>query len=161
MKPQSLVARTSRSRNGESGFTLIELLTIIGIIGVLSFLGLSSFKVYRADAAYSVAESTLRTARSSVEAAISNVDIPPGAVSLTEQTAPGPMVDPSARAFLPAFQIPKSVKFQVSYDPTCVASGCLSEFIEVSHCKSEEFTRWVRFGDGVDLLLEHVGGGGC
>lgn len=145
----------------ESGFTLIELLTIIGIIGILSLLGVTSFKVYRADAAYSVSETTLRNARSAVEAAINNIDNPPGAVALVSQNSPGPISDANAKAFLPAFQLPKNVKFEVSYDPTCVSGACQSEFLEVSHCFAQEYTRWVRFGDGVDLILEHVSGGGC
>ncbi len=160
MKFGLLILDVAPSR-GERGFTLIELLTIIGIISVLSLLGLSSFKVYRADAAYSVAESTMRNARNAVEASVNNVDNPPGAVSLVVQRAQGPISDPSARAFLPAMQVPKNVKFQVSYDPSCVSGACQSEFMEVSHCFSNEYTRWIRFGDGVDLLLEHVDGGGC
>ena len=148
-------------RSGEAGFTLIELLTIIGIIGVLSLLGMSSFKVYRADAAYSVAESTLRNARSAVEASVNNIDNPPPAVSHTVQTASGPIADANARAFLPAMQLPKNVKFQVSYDPTCTSGACQSELLEVSHCYSNEYARWIRFGDGLDLTLEHIAGGGC
>lgn len=161
MKLGLLILQQSARRRGEAGFTLIELLTIIGIISVLSLLGLSSFKVYRADAAYSVAESTLRNARSAVEASVNNVDSPPGAVALTVQRAAGPINDASARAFLPAMQLPKNIKFQVSYDPTCVSGACQSELIEVSHCFAQEYTRWIRFGDGVDLMLEHVDGGGC
>ncbi|MBN8548905.1 MAG: type II secretion system protein [Deltaproteobacteria bacterium] len=161
MKLASDIQGPQARRRGEAGFTLIELLTIIGIIGVLSMLGLSSFKVYRADAAYSVAESTLRNARSAVEASVNNVDNPPPAVGLTVQTAPGAIADSNARAYLPAMQIPKNVKFQVSYDPTCTSAACQSELIEVSHCYSDEYTRWIRFGDGLDVTLDHVSGGGC
>lgn len=145
----------------ESGFTLIELLTIIAIIGILGSLALTSFQVYRSDAAYSVAESTLRNARSALEASINNIDSPPGPVALVSQNTPGVMSDPSARAFLPAFQVPKNVKVEVSYDPTCVIGACQSEFVQIGHCFADEYTRWVRFGDGVDMLLEHVAGGGC
>lgn len=160
MKLELRILHSSRS-SSERGFTLIELLTIIGIIGILSLLGMSSFKVYRADAAYSVAESTLRNARSAVEASVNNVDNPPPAVALTTQQSAGPISDANARAFLPALQLPKNVRFQVSYDPTCVSGACQSELVEVSHCFANEYTRWIRFGDGVDLLLEHVAGGGC
>ncbi len=145
----------------ESGFTLIELLTIVAIVMVLSSLALTSFQVYRADAAYSVAESTLRNARSVGEASINNVDSPPGAVSLVSQNSPGALSDASARAFLREFQLPKNTKIELSYDPTCVTAACQSELLQVGHCFSDEYTRWVRFGDGVELLLEHVAGGGC
>ena len=145
----------------ESGFTLIELLTVIAIVMVLSSLALTSFQVYRADAAYSVVESTIRNARNAVEASINNVDSPPGAVALTSQNTPGTLSDASARAFLPAFQLPKNTKLEVSYDPACVTAACQSELLEVGHCFSDEYSRWVRFGDGVEVLLEHVSGGGC
>jgi prepilin-type N-terminal cleavage/methylation domain-containing protein len=160
MKDVRFQLPASTMRN-DSGFTLIELLTIIAIIGILSSLALTSFKVYRADAAYTVAESTLRNARSAVEASLNNIDNPPPAVALTSQSAPGPLSDASARAFLPALQLPKNVKLDVFYDPTCVTGACQSEILQVSHCFADEYTRWVRFGDGVDMLLENVAGGGC
>lgn len=145
----------------ESGFTLIELLTIIAIIGVLGGLGLASFKVYRGEAAYSVTEATLRNARNSAEASVNNPDVAPAAVSLVSQNTPGEPLDAAAHSYLPAFVIPKNVKVSVFYDPTCVTGACQSDLLEVSHCFANEFTRWVRLGDGSDFLLEHLAGGGC
>lgn len=146
---------------GQNGFTLIELLVIISIIGILGSLGLSSFSVYRASAAYSVAETTVQSARTSLEASLNDIDNPPSAVPLTTQTQQGNIQGAEAAAFLEGLKLPKNTKFSVSYDPTCTNAACQSESLEASHCFSEEHIRWVRFGDGVDVLLEHVAGGGC
>ncbi|MBX7144755.1 MAG: prepilin-type N-terminal cleavage/methylation domain-containing protein [Oligoflexia bacterium] len=154
-------AIAQRWHRHEGGFTLIELLTIIAIIGVLGGLGLASFKVYRSDAAYSVTESTLRNARNSVEASVNNPDVVQIPVALVSQNVPGEPQDASAHSYLPAFMIPKNVKVSVFYDPSCSTAACQSDMLEVSHCFANEYTRWVRLGDGSDFLLEHLAGGGC
>lgn len=145
----------------QAGFTLVELLTVIAIIGVLAGLGLASFKVYRGDAAYSVAESSLRNARSALEASVSNPDaiLPP--VGLVSQNSPGPVQDPAAQTYLPGFQLPKNLRMSVQYDPSCTNGACTAEVLEFSHCFAQEYTRWIRLGNGTDFLLEHIAGGGC
>lgn len=147
--------------SSQRGFTLIELLVIISIIGLLAGLGITAFKVYRSNAAYSVVEVSIRDARTAIEASLNDPDNPPLAVPLTAQTAQGVVTDAAASQFLPGFRVPRSTKFQVSYDPTCTVAACQSELVQVNHCKGDEFARWVRFGDGVDVLLEHLAGTGC
>ena len=145
----------------EQGFTLIELLTICAIIGLLSALGLTTFQMYRGSAAYGVAETTLRNARNAVEASINKTDATLVAVPLTAQSTQGQITDPSAAQFLPGMMVPRQVKFQVSYDPACTTGACTSEFLQVNHCMGNEFVRWIRFGDGIDVTLEHLAGTGC
>ena len=147
--------------NSQRGFTLIELLTVICILGILSALGLYSFSVYNQRAAYVVAEQTLSDARTDLEASITNVDNPPASVPLFAQSAQGALQNASAAALLPIMRIPRNVKFQVSYDASCIDGGCQSEFLQVNHCNGSEYVRWIRFGDGVDVLLDHIAGSGC
>ncbi len=145
----------------QKGFTLIELLVIISIIGLLALLGMTSFTVYRSDAAYSVATRTLRDARTAVEASLNNVDAEKAAVNFYVQTQSGPIPDASAALLLPAMMVPRNVKFLASYDPDCDHAGCQSEFLQVNHCFAKTYISWVRFGDGAEFLQENVLGGGC
>lgn len=145
----------------ERGFTLIELLTVLVILSILSGLGMYSFSVYQARAAYIVAEQTMSDARTDLEASITSVDNPPGSVALYAQAIQGPLQNAAAAALLPSTRVPRNVKFQVSYDSGCIDGGCQSEFIQVNHCNGSEYVRWIRFGDGVDVLLDHLAGSGC
>ena len=142
------------------GFTLIELLTIIAILGVLAYMGSTAFQMYKSTAAYGVIAQTLADARRAVEAGISNFDLPPGAVNVS-QSARGEMQDAGARALMPGFRLPRGVKIDVSYNPECLDLGCEQAYIELRHCQAKEHLRWVRYGDGLDMLLEHLAGGGC
>jgi prepilin-type N-terminal cleavage/methylation domain-containing protein len=144
-----------------SGFTLIELLVVIAIITLLTYMGFALFALHKATAAYAAAAQTRRHAQTALEAGVNDFDHPPGAVGLVQQGTRGTLNDAAARALLPGFQVPDNVVFRVSYDPSCEDAGCEREFLQVNHCLGKEFVRWVRFGDGVDVLFEHVPGEGC
>ncbi|MCB0310515.1 MAG: hypothetical protein KDD42_04740, partial [Bdellovibrionales bacterium] len=90
-----------------------------------------------------------------------NVDDPPGAVGLTTQSSQGPIQDPRAAELLPGMMVPRLTKFAVSYDPTCEDSSCEMSSMQVNHCQGEEYIRYVRFGDGLGVWLEHLAGDGC
>jgi len=150
-----------RLHSEESGFTLIELITVIGIIGVLSALAMKSVTIYKSDAAYSVAEKTLRDGKIAFEAGLTSTETDPAPVPLTSQNAQGPVSNAAASALLPGMQIPRNTKFQVFYDPTCAAGACEQGRIQVDHCHSLEYVRWIRFGDGLEIELDHVGGSNC
>src|SRR6185312_14975701 len=81
----------------QSGFTLIELLVVIAIISVLCYLGVTSFWVYRSDAAYSTAQQVMYNSRISM-AAGENGDVTPPPVSFV-QKAQGPIQDAAGKQF--------------------------------------------------------------
>jgi prepilin-type N-terminal cleavage/methylation domain-containing protein len=145
----------------EQGFTLIELLTIIAIIGVLAALSLSGFSIYRASAAYAVATGTMHDARNALEAALADQSNLPAQVPLQAQVVQGEIANVLGKAMLPGMQLPRNMKLQYSYDPACVDAGCIETFLQTNHCYGIEFPRFVRFGDGVEVLVEHIGGAGC
>lgn len=147
--------------NKESGFTLIELLIIVALIGILSALALTSFVEYRAAAAYSVAESTVRNARTAAALGTNDLENLPAAVPSTSQSTPGGITDGLVADYLPGMQVPKDIKLTVTYDPTCIIAACQREEIQAQHCKGTKYTRWVRFGDETDVLLEALPGAGC
>lgn len=143
------------------GFTLIEMLVVVGILGVLAHLALTSLYVYRSKAAYSTLQITMKNTRNAAEASLIDPEHQPPAVALVSQNVPGPLSDPAAAAFLPGMQIPKNIKFQVSYDPACDDGGCVASFVEIKHCSGKEYMQWLRFGDGMDMPLEPIAGDGC
>lgn len=152
--------KKDRTKHLERGFTLIELLTVTAILGVLAGLSLRAVTIYRADAAYSVIEKTLHDAKVAFEAGVTT-EPAPDTIALTAQTTQGLIVDPAARAVLPGMQIPKNSKIQVEFDNACNLAGCQVGMLQVDHCFANEFTRWTRFGDGVEVQLDNVAGGNC
>lgn len=146
----------------ESGFTLVELLTVIAIIGIVSGMAVQSFKTYKAKSAYAVAEQTLVDARIALEAALSEPDaIFPFDLANYSQSTPGEFANPNASSLFPGFRIPRNATVTVNHDPDCVSGACLSKSVEVRHCGGLEYVSWSRFGDGVEIKLEHIDGAGC
>ena len=138
---------------------MIELLTVIAIIGVLSSLALSSFSLYRASAAYAVANQTLHDARNALEASLVDPDNLPASGAGT-QNFPGEMTGPG-KELLIGLKLPKDMSIDYLYSQECLDSSCEEAVLETRHCKGREFSRWTRFGDGIEVLLEHVAGAGC
>jgi prepilin-type N-terminal cleavage/methylation domain-containing protein len=149
-----------RGHRSQKGFTLIELLAVIGITGVLGGLALTSFYVYRSDAYYATVEAAVRNGITSVEAGLT-ADPAPGAVSLVTQAAPGFLTDSNASSLMPGFRVPKSSKVRVAYDPSCVDGSCSAVFLQINHCKGDEYIQWMKMGSGVDVLVDRVAGEGC
>lgn len=145
----------------EKAFTLLELMAVLAILSILMSLAMFSLTEYTATAGYSVAASTLRDARTALGASFNDANTAPPALGLTTQTSPGGIQDNTARLLLPGMQLPSNVKFSVSYDPSCTDASCESEYLQVRHCRGNEYIRWIRYGDGLDVLLEHISGVGC
>ncbi|NDC38556.1 MAG: type II secretion system protein [Proteobacteria bacterium] len=144
----------------QSGFTILELLVVTVTLAALTYLSMNSFVLYRAQAAYSVAAAVLHNAHTAVEASATDPSNAPGALSIA-QSAPGRISDPAARAYLPQLILPMQVKLTASYDPNCTSAGCMSDFLEVKHCLGKEYLQWMRFGDGIEVMLPHIAGDGC
>lgn len=153
--------REERRSIREQGFTLIELLTVISIVGILASLCLQSLKVYRSSAAYGVANSSVRNARTSLEATFNSPDVVFAPLALTSQSTQGPLTNATARAAFPAFQVSRNTTFTASFDPACLDSSCIAGFMQVKHCQGLKYLNYTRFGDGTDILMENIDGGGC
>ena len=145
----------------ERGFTLIELLTVVAIIGVLANLSLSSVIIYRAKAAYSNCQRSVRDLRLAAQAGTSDPDNPPAAVPLYSQNTPGPIANAAAANFLVGMQVSKNMKVRVSYDPSCTVVGCVSGWAEIKHCQGREYIEWFQYGDGSEEVVEKIAGAGC
>ena len=150
-----------RTFHSEQGFTLIELLTVIGILGVVEALGLTSFYVYKSDAAYAVSARLIQDSVQAVEASMSLPDQVFPSVAAYSQATQGVIADPSAATVLTGVMVPRKMKLQFSFDPTCLSSACVAASLQANHCQAIDFPRWFRYGDGVDIRLEHISGVGC
>lgn len=144
----------------EHGFTLIELLTTIMTMGALAGIVVQSYRDYTAKAAYGVAADSVRNARTSYEASQQDPDSTYPSIAMNQNSA-GPISDPAARELLAGFVVSDKTAFQVTHEPGCIAGGCIASFIQVNHCRGKEYVSWTRFGDGSEVLLEHVAGEGC
>jgi prepilin-type N-terminal cleavage/methylation domain-containing protein len=154
-------APQQNKKRKQGGFTLIELLTTLSLIGILAALSIQSFTVYRQNAEYTRARSTLRDGRSAIEAAIVTPDISLPFINMDDMIGPGAFAGATGEV-VPGLEVPVNVKFTVYNDPDCADAACIQHFIQSEPCNGTEYTNWTRMGDGTELLLENVAGaGGC
>lgn len=147
--------------NTQRGFTLVELIVVVAIIGILAKLGITSFTVYRSDAAYANVQRTMRDLQLAASAGTLDIDHLPGAVALTTQNTAGAITNPAASAFLVGFKLPSNMKLQVSYDPACVGNACVSGWAQVNHCSGKQYMQWLLYGDGSYDTIGNIDGAGC
>jgi prepilin-type N-terminal cleavage/methylation domain-containing protein len=144
----------------EAGFTLIELLTVIAIIGILASLSLTSYVLYKASAAYTVAETGIHDAQTAFEAGTIDPDSLPASFGLVSQATQGELSDNAAKELLPGFRIPRNSKFSVLFDKTCAVNTDTLAYMQMNHCQGDRYITWERFCDGVTVKLA-VSGEGC
>jgi prepilin-type N-terminal cleavage/methylation domain-containing protein len=152
--------RKVKKLNSQKGFTLIELLTVVVTIGVLASLSMGVFHSMRTTAAHGASVQAVMNARTALESSLTNPDLVVPSVDY-EQNTPGPITDASAALLFPGFQNSSSMLFYINHDPTCEDETCEAEVVTISHCKAEEHAAFYRYGDGVEVILEHLPGGGC
>ncbi len=148
-------------RKSEQGFTLIELLVIVSIIAILSALGITSFQVYRSNAAYASSESVLSNARTATQAGLIDEDNLPGAVGFRSLKGQGALSDPAVAALLPGLTLPSNLRFNVFYNPACIDENCVSQLMVSSHCFADQHVMYARYGDGEYIYVPNIAGGGC
>ena len=142
----------------ERGFTIIELLVVIVIVGTLGGLAMSQFAVYKADAQYTKAQSSLRDMRTSFQAA-EQEEIIEGAGagdSLTgTSTVNAPLAGNLATLF-PGIQPSSEVKIHAQWFPRrCEGSNGtqLEQFFKATSCEAKMATSYARHCDGTEINL--------
>lgn len=63
-----------KRKNGQKGFTLIELMIVVAIIGILAAIAIPQFSSYRAKAFDKSAQSDLRNFKTAMEAGYADLD---------------------------------------------------------------------------------------
>jgi len=85
----------------------------------------------------------------------------PPAIGGFSQAAQGPLTDANARDVPPGFMVPRKLRFTSTYDSTCADPSCELIDAQGKHCRGNDFVRWIRYGDGLDVRVEHLPGAGC
>lgn len=145
----------------EKGFTLIELLVVVATISILAGLGIPTLWSLKSNAAYAVAEDTLRGCRNSGEAGLATAGGIGGLGRTLLQTQADLMGNANAKAYLAGMVVPTNVSIEVEYDPTCLDGGCTTEYVQVKHCNGQQYLNWTRFGDGSEIYVRNIAGDGC
>ncbi len=136
----------------ERGASMIELLYVIVIIGVLSMISLTGYAMYREDAEYAKAESTLRNARTAFE--VGDQEAPEGLTipATFSDTVGGPVAGPLA-TLLPGAKVSKDVRLGAAYtycdpgvDPVTVKQLLISQ-----PCRSSRYTTWLKLCNGTEI----------
>ena len=142
----------------ERGFTLLELLTVIGLIAVLSLLSLKAFQTYVSNAAYASVESTLNSAMVAAEASQSDPNNLPPALGWYFQDTQGNITDSGAAQYLLGLKLPAKTMLSAFFDPECSGMGCLQDFVQVQHCRADQYAFWARWGDGFSTVVRNLPG---
>ncbi|HMO02804.1 MAG TPA: type II secretion system protein [Oligoflexia bacterium] len=146
--------------NKQRGFSLIELIFILLTIGVLASMSITSFNVLKMSTAYQVVATSINQLRLAAESGTIETDSLPSAFSIT-QTTSGPFSDVNAAALFPGFNQTSRTKITAEFDPSCDTGACAFIFTQVQHCNGDRYQEWLRYGDGIDIVLEDLMGDGC
>lgn len=137
----------------EQGFTLLELLYVVSIMGIMASTMWGFYSVYKDDASYSVAETTLRSARGSLE--IGDAEVPSGtSVGYTLTGTGGGPIAASLSGVMPGAVTPEDLRIGVIYNKCLGADGVgkINQFVMAQACKSTKQIRYTKFCGGVELI---------
>ena len=148
----------------EKGFTLIELLVTMAIISILAGLSIESVSIYRESAYNKIALNAMHSARTALEAGITDLEEEePGWFGRWSNT-PGQVLGWGGERFLPGYVNPKNVEISAFYNSWCdiaTLEWCLREGVFTRHCKAGKMTSWFRWKNGVETTTVHDGPPTC
>ena len=149
---------TTEITEGEKGFSLIELLVVIATLSALLGITLTSFWIYKEEAAYRVAEQTLRNARTAFE--LGDSEVPDGFAFGATQNAGG-SVSGDLAEIMPGMNVPNNVILEATYNNCVDGSGPmdLNGLLTVYPCLANKYTQWTRFCGGLEILQTELPGG--
>jgi len=136
---------------------------VVTIIGILAGLSVKSFTTAKEVAAFSVAQATLKQARTAGGAGQTNdADFMVDGVPFVELRSPADLQgDPAAKEYLAGLSIPPNVVVTAEFRPECVGvADCPVEYLQVNHCSARKYITFTRYGVGADALVE-LPGVGC
>ncbi len=149
--------RALRLANEERGFTLIELMLTCVILIILGALSLGSFFIYKENAEYSRASTTMRNARTAMTAG--EMELPEGfELTYTTTTTTGDPLSGALATALPGGVVPKDVRLGAEVSACDGSSSPLdrAQFLVAQPCRAQQEVRWLKLCGGIEILSEHV-----
>ena len=141
----------------ERGFTLIELLLTSVILIILGALSIGSFFIYKENAEYSRASTTMRNARTAIT--VGEMELPEGyELAYTTTTTTGDPLPAALAVALPGGVVPAGVRLGAEVNVCDDSSGPLdrAQYLVAQPCKATQEVRWQKFCGGIEILTEHV-----
>lgn len=146
--------RQQRRIANQSGFTLIELLVVVSIIGVLALIAITQFSIYREDAEYAKAETSLRNARTALEFGTEEITSDDGSVPYTQTTLDSAALPVDLAEIMPGATLSPDVVLGVQFnyceDPETLD---INQLVTAFPCKASTYTLWLRFCNGLELPM--------
>lgn len=146
-----------RLSENEQGFTLIELLLTCVILIILGALSIGSFFIYKENAEYSRASTTMRNARTAMT--VGEMELPEGyELAYTTTSTNGDPLPGALATALPGGVVPKDVRLGAEVNICDDTSSPLdrAQYLVAQPCRAKQEVRWQKFCGGIEILSEHV-----
>jgi prepilin-type N-terminal cleavage/methylation domain-containing protein len=149
---------TQVHHKSDSGFTLVELLYVMALISILTSMSWGAFAMYKNDAEYARAETTLHNARSAIEVGDQEATVG-STMPFTYSNAAGDLMaddSPLFETYLPGMTVPPGVRVGLRYtkcnrtNPDGSPNFNLSYYIVSQPCNADKQIRYYRWCDGFD-----------